>query len=172
MKTILQGPWFQKIVLFVWLASSGLVIFSQKNVDSIVNVTLYRYGLQFSNNWAQPYWTYERLLYASQFASIALTVVTLGFGFLKKDDGTKHASKREETCNKGVATQEETNGRTIVISCSSCKRVFSKPLVMLDFSGGKAKLINVCPYCNNVLGKAEEQNDIETIVDPGKKVVQ
>lgn len=172
LKTFLQGPLFQKIVLLVWLASSGLVMFSQKNVDSIVHVTLYSYGLQFSNNWAQPYWMYARLLYASQFVSIALTVVTLTSGLLKKDDGTKRTSKRKEICDEGVAAREETNGRTMVISCSSCKRVFSKPLVMLDFSGGKAKLINVCPYCNTVLGKAEKQNDTETIVDPGKEVVQ
>jgi uncharacterized Zn-finger protein len=172
LKTFLQGPLFQKIVLLVWLASSGLVMFSQKNVDSIVHGTLYSYGLQFSNNWAQPYWMYARLLYASQFVSIALTVVTLASGFLKKGDGTKPTSKREEICDKAVATQEETSGRTIVISCSSCKRVFSKPLVMLDFSGGKAKLINVCPYCNAVLGKAEEPEDTETIVDPEKEVVE
>jgi uncharacterized protein with PIN domain len=41
---------------------------------------------------------------------------------------------------------------------------------MLDFSGGKAKLVNVCPYCNTVLEKAEKQNDAETIVNPQKEV--
>jgi uncharacterized Zn-finger protein len=169
-KTFLQGPKFQKIVLLVWLVSAGLVIFSQKNVDSIVNVTLYNYHLQFSNNWAQPYWNYEHLLYASEFVSIALTVVALASGFLKKDTDDKHPPKRKETSKKSVVTREETKGRNIVVSCSNCKRVFSKPLVMLDFSGGKAKLVNVCPYCNTVLEKAEKQNDAETIVNPEKEI--
>jgi uncharacterized Zn-finger protein len=172
LKTFLQGHLFQRSVLLLWLVSSGLVMFSQKNVDSIVNVTLYSYGLQFSNNWAQPYWMYARLLYASQFVSIALSLVALASGFLNKGNGDKHTSKPKETREKSVGTREETDGRTIVVSCSSCKRVFSKPLVMLDFSGGKAKLVNVCPYCNTLIGKAEKRNDAETIVDPEKKVVQ
>ncbi|MGB8781316.1 MAG: hypothetical protein WCD81_11805 [Candidatus Bathyarchaeia archaeon] len=172
LKTFLQGPWFQRSVLLVWLVSSALVMFSQKTIDSIVNVTLYGYGLQFSNKWAIPYWTYARLLYATQFVCIALSAVALTSGFLKKDNSDKHVPKPEERIDKKAAAREETKGRTIVISCSSCKRVVSKPLVMLDFSGGKAKLVNVCPYCNTVLGKAEKQNDTETIVDPGKEVVQ
>jgi uncharacterized Zn-finger protein len=172
LKTFLQGPWFQRIVLLVWLVSSALVMFSQKSIDSIVNVTLYRYGLQFSNNWAIPYWTYARLLYATQFVSIALSAVALTSGFLKKDKSNKHVPKPEAKIEKKVAPRTETKESAIVTSCSCCKRVVSKPLVMLDFSGGKAKLVNVCPYCNTVLGKAEKQNDTETVVDPGEEVVQ
>jgi len=43
----------------------------------------------------------------------------------------------------------------MVVSCPGCKKVFSKPLVMLDFGGGKTRLVNVCPYCNRVLGSAD-----------------
>jgi len=32
--------------------------------------------------------------------------------------------------------------------------------------------VNVCPYCNTVLGNAEKKNETETIVDPEKEVVQ
>jgi uncharacterized Zn-finger protein len=147
-------------------------MFSQRNVDLIVNVALYHYGLVFSNDWAQPYWFYARMLYVTQFVSIALSLVALGSGFLKKEGGDKPASKLKGTVKKTVAAREETNGRDIVISCSSCKRVFSKPLVMLDFSSGKAKLVNVCPYCNTVVDKAQEQSDVETVVNPEKKVVR
>jgi len=172
LKGFLQGPWFQRIVLLVWLVSSALVMFSQKNIDSIVNVTLYRYGLQFSNDWAIPYWTYARLLYATQFVSIALSAVALTSGFLKKDNSDKHVPKPEEKIEKKVAPPVETKGNAAITSCSCCKRVVSKPLVTLDFSGGKAKLVNVCPYCNTVLGKAEKKNETEAIVDPEKEVVQ
>lgn len=182
-KTFLQGPLFQRLVLLVCLISSGLVIFSQKNVDAIVNGTMYHYGLQFSNNWAQPYWAYEHLLYASQFVSIALGTVALAFGFLKKENGDKHtpkhektnnelASKREQNIHEGISEQEKPTGSTTGISCPKCKRTLSKPLVMMDFAHGKPKLINVCPYCNNILGKAEEQNDTEIIVDPEKEIAR
>ena len=169
MKAFLQGPWFPRIVLLVWVVSSVLVMFSQKMIDAIVNGTLYQYKLQFSDNWAIPYWTYSRLLYATQFVCIALTAAALTSGFLKKDNNDKNVPKPEKKIDKKAPARIESDGRSIVISCSSCKRVFSKPLVMLDFSNGKAKLVNVCPYCNTVVGKAEKQNNIETIVDPEKK---
>jgi uncharacterized Zn-finger protein len=146
-------------------------MFSQQTIDRIVNKTLYNYGLQFSLAWAQPYWTYARMLYATQFVCIALSVVALISGFLNKGNGHKPIPKREGIRQKKATVQEETNGRTIVISCSSCKRVFSKPLVMLDFGGGKGKLVNVCPYCNAILENAEGQNDYGTTsVEPGEEV--
>jgi len=40
------------------------------------------------------------------------------------------------------------------VSCSGCKKVFIKPLVMLVLSSGKTRLVNVCPYCNRVLRTA------------------
>ncbi len=48
---------------------------------------------------------------------------------------------------------------TSTIGCPSCKKTFTQPLVMLDFEGGKSKLVNVCPYCNQVLGDNEEKID-------------
>ena len=121
LKSFLQGPWFQRIVLLVWLVSSALVMFSQQTIDTIVNKTLYGYGLQFSNKWAIPYWTYARLLYATQFVCIALSAVALGSGFLKKDSGDKPAPKPETKIDKKLAAKDETNGRNILISCPSCK---------------------------------------------------
>jgi uncharacterized Zn-finger protein len=41
--------------------------------------------------------------------------------------------------------------------CPSCKKSVGQPLVMLDFEGGKSKLVNVCPYCNQVLGDTEQK---------------
>lgn len=183
LKTFLQGPWFQRIVLFVWLVSSALVMFSQKTIDAIVNVTLYGYGLQFSDRWAIPYWTYAHMLYATQFVSIALTAVALASGFLRKENGDRRtpkreknndrpASKPEQNANVSVPGREKTTRCTTGISCPTCKKTLSRPLVMLDFSDGKATLVNVCPYCNAVLGKAEEQNESQTIADQGKEVVR
>lgn len=44
-------------------------------------------------------------------------------------------------------------------SCPNCKKTFTQPLVMLDFEGGKSKLVNVCPYCNQVLGDTEAKTE-------------
>jgi uncharacterized Zn-finger protein len=172
-KGFLRGSWFQRTVLLAWIVSSGLVFFSQKTIDGIVNGTLYNYGLQFSEIWHGPYWTFANMLYYSQYVCIGLSGVALGSGFLKKKEVQEEPPKFTEEVTRNAFAREEANGRGIVIACSSCKKNVSKPLVMLDFSEGKAKLVNVCPYCNAVLGSAEKessQNDEDVIVDPGKKV--
>jgi len=169
-KSFLRGSRFPRIVLLVWIACSVLVFFSQKSIDAIVNGTLYNYHLTFDEAWYQPYSTYTNVLYYSQYACMALSGVALATGFLKKDGVPKERPKIKEEPVKTAPVREETNGRNIVISCSTCKRYVSKPLVMLDFSEGKAKLVNVCPYCNAVLGSAQKQRDQDVIVDPGKEV--
>ena len=44
------------IIIFV-----AIIIFLLLNVDNIVHSSLYSYGLQFSYEWANPYWLYLRL---------------------------------------------------------------------------------------------------------------
>lgn len=164
LKTFLQGYWLQRIALLVWLVSSAVAMFSMKTIDAIVNGTLYNYGLQFSIVWAQPYWNYARLFYAFQFISIALGVVALLFSFLNKNNSPKQpeqkiekpAPKHEQKVNGSTVQQAKMNENGIFISCPKCNRTFGKPLTMLDFSDGKAKLVNVCPYCNAVLNRAVE----------------
>jgi len=44
---------------------------------------------------------------------------------------------------------------------------------MLDFSGGKTRLVNVCPYCNYVLGSTEEvEKEDVGVFDLEKKKVE
>jgi hypothetical protein len=47
----------------------------------------------------------------------------------------------------------------VVISCPSCSKFFSRPLIMFDFSSGKTRLVNICPYCNHKLGEVPEEKD-------------
>ena len=65
--------------------------------------------------------------------------------------------------NTEVAEPEENSENRVsnmLISCPKCKKVFQTPLVMLDFSGTKPGLMNVCPYCNQVLGNSEAERDV------------
>ena len=45
----------------------------------------------------------------------------------------------------------------VAIACPNCKRVFSRPLLVLDFSSGTSHLINVCPYCRRPVQDSNEQ---------------
>lgn len=67
--------------------------------------------------------------------------------------------------NSGGTLGNSEYGNGMIISCPKCKKVFSRPLVMLDFGGGKPKLVNVCPYCNQALGSTDEKQSIEYGVD-------
>lgn len=43
-------------------------------IDSLVNQTLYGYGLQFSGNWATPYWNTIRTVFALTWLVVATSI--------------------------------------------------------------------------------------------------
>jgi len=164
---------FIRVVLVLWIASSVFVVFLLSKIDGIVHGELYNFGLQFSFAWASPYWAIMRWIYVGLLVPSVLSGVALVFGFLNRDDRNKHIIKNVDTPISGKVQPLRENH--MVISCPNCKRVFGKPLVMLDFSsGGKAKLVNVCPYCNHGLGSADEgkESDVDVQVrDLNKRVI-
>jgi hypothetical protein len=62
------------------------------------------------------------------------------------------AVARQELRTQGVKAKAE---NTTGVTCPNCKKVFGRPLVMLNFEDGKNSLVNVCPYCSHVLGNAD-----------------
>lgn len=75
--------------------------------------------------------------------------------------------------SKPALKAQNAKGNSMLISCPMCKKTFGKPMVMLDFSSGKAKLVNTCPYCNKILGEtdeSEEKKEFETrVLSPDEK---
>jgi len=51
-----------------------------------------------------------------------------------------------------------------LMECNNCGKTFTKPLIMLDFSGDEAKLISMCPYCNAQLGNNQETEEVHCYV--------
>jgi len=152
-KDFLKNRWFGRSVIILWLISSLLVSVLLIKIDGIVHGTLYNYGLKFDYEWAQPYWVLLRFAFVSLALPMVLGGIFLLSSFLGTDDSETQFSDRSLT-----------NARAMLVSCSSCKKVFGKPLVLLDFSGGKGRLVNVCPYCNAVLGSAEEKDNSTDVV--------
>ena len=154
--------WFVKVILSLWLVSSIFILLLLSRIDSIVNVTLYQYGLQPSVNWLNPYWISLRLIYIFLAVPIAFSAVVLVSGFGKPNDSAKRINKRiNDKPNNHQAHIEREN--SMLIRCIKCGKVFNKPLAMLDFSNGKPRLANVCPYCNHVLGSTDEKGSNERI---------
>jgi uncharacterized Zn-finger protein len=158
---------FDQIVVVVWLISAVVIIFLLNNIDSIVHVDLYNYGLQMSTDWANPYWTYLRLSYVLLGVPMALSGIALASSFLnvKKVTDRRNVAPqrlrpqaqvaREQPQQMELKRTEAINSNSEIV-CPQCGKVFGKALVMLDFHGGKNQLVSVCPYCSHVLGQAND----------------
>ena len=160
---------FIRLVLVLWFISSFLIIFLLGQLDWIVHNELYNFGLQFNQAWAQPYWIILRVIHIWLIAPSILCAIALGLDLWKKANGNKRVSK----VKLGGGKVQPVKVNSMLISCPSCKKTFSKPLIMLDFSSKNARLINVCPYCNAKLGDAneEDEKDLETgVLSPDEKV--
>jgi DNA-directed RNA polymerase subunit RPC12/RpoP len=154
--------WFVKVILSLWLISSIFVLLLLSRIDSIVNVTLYTYGLHSSVNWLDPYWISLRLIYIFLAVPIAFSAVVLIAGFAKASDGANKVYRR---VNSKLSTNQAQDARenSMLIRCTRCGKVFNKPLTMLDFTNGKPRLANVCPYCNHILGSTDDKGSKERI---------
>lgn len=169
LKELLGNGWFVRVVLVLWLISAAFIVFLLGQIDWIVHNELYGFGLQFSPEWAAGYWGFLRAIYLFLAVPIVLSVVCLGlevWGSVKGRRGGHGVIEHKPVASakplkKNVKEVEAQNH--MLVSCPKCRRVFSKPLVMLDFSGGKTRLVNVCPYCNHVLsreGGEAEKDDV------------
>jgi uncharacterized Zn-finger protein len=168
LKDLLEASWFTKVVLVLWIVSGVFVLFLLGRIDYIIHNDLYGFGLQFSFVWADPYWAVLRLIYVCVAVPSVLSAVALGLDFKGKIHGVKRASGGAGKPAGGKVQSLKSNH--MLISCPSCRRTFGKPLVMLDFNNGKAKLVSVCPYCNSRLGD-ERKKDIEVgFLGPDERV--
>lgn len=186
MKRLVSSQWLDRIILMTSIGSCGAVAFLLNKIDSILNVQLYSFGLQFDTSWADPYWATAHLIYVLLGMSIVLSLVAIGLGFARDKQFARTQGTGKNVCLappqkvandprlkddmqkalvKELKVNEESrlkeNGGGLLVSCPNCKKVFSRPLVMLDFTGGKTRLVNVCPYCNLTLGEVENDGNAD-----------
>jgi hypothetical protein len=169
----LGGRWFTRIAIITWLISSVSIFVLLKDIELIVHGQLYNYGLVFNAAWADPYRFYTWMIYLCLGLPMALSGIALIFSFSKESKIPEKkvmveqrvavpqpvprvASQPQQQPVRRVPQMAE-NGSGGGISCPHCHKVFSRALVMLDFRGGKHKLVSVCPYCNYVLGNTSEE---------------
>jgi hypothetical protein len=142
-------------------------------VDEIVNVRLYNYGLQFDYEWATPYWTFLRMALfllvgialINGISTITQIIELRGMPrhkriiqrqrerpkptkvpeYKPKPEPQPTEIRRIDSSEDGVEVM------ALPIVCNKCGKLFTQPLCMFDFKSGKPRLVNVCPYCNAVL---------------------
>jgi len=192
LKRMLSGKGFTRLVMISWIicAVSILVVF--KNMELIVHGQLYYYGLVFSSDWAVPYRIFTWLLFLCLGLPMALSGVALVSSYFKVEEVPKRENATPQRIGppRGVVKVEAPqivkevpvrveNSNSVSngsgISCPNCQRVFGRALVMLDFRGGKNRMVSVCPYCNTILGYTGEErvaNESFQVATPDKKIIQ
>jgi len=142
------------------LTATVLIAYSLNLLDYIVNVTLYNYELQFSYGWATPYWTILRTIMALEGLTAVLTLGSAIYVYRKYI----HAKPRM----KKAATEQSLRGVSELVKCIHCGKVFSQPLRMLDFHTDRPRIINICPFCNEVIQPVLHREESELL----RKAVQ
>jgi uncharacterized Zn-finger protein len=180
---LFNNPRFNRVViavLLVWIASAAVGIYVLTRFDTLVHSQLYNFGLQFDHAWADTYYFYMQLMYIALTVPIALSVLSIAGGFKRQTNKTREPAAKSEARlaqpRLQPAVRQEVKASVKDKSgtcCPSCKKVFSRPLVMLNFEAGKNRLVNVCPYCSYVLGSAESEQTHKSdfqIADADKKL--
>jgi uncharacterized Zn-finger protein len=169
-------------ILLVWIASAALGIYLLTRFDALIHSQLYNFGLQFDHAWADTYYFYTQLMYIALCVPIALSVFSIAAGFKRQTHKTpepapklkpKLTQPQPQPAVHQEAEAKVKDRNDTGISCPNCKKVFIRPLVMLNFENGKNRLVNVCPYCSHVLGTAENKQNPNSdfqVADTDKKL--
>lgn len=62
-------------VVVLMVASTLFLMVCLLQIDRVVNNDLYRYGLQFSHQWATPYWTMTRIAFTLGWFNILAAII-------------------------------------------------------------------------------------------------
>jgi hypothetical protein len=114
-------------------------------IDSVVHNQLYQFGLKFSYEWANPYWTVLRISLAllGVIAVISSLNITRFLWSRLRRSGVIEEVEEEEMISQDVGI-----GMPSLFECPSCGRSITHPIRMLDFHSQRPKMINICPFCN------------------------
>jgi len=163
----------QLLLIIPVLVTSVCLAYFLFMLDNIVHGTLYNYGLVFSLEWANPYWATMRIVQVLLCLNAAFSIA--GFLYLyrayvhvepkmprivetrvqthtaiqKKPSQLFHKQKPRSEPRLEVSSENDVgNGLT---RCNHCGKTFSQPLRMLDFHEERPKMIDVCPFCSEVI---------------------
>jgi len=135
-------------------------------LDWIVHNQLYSYGLQFSYDWADPYWTTLRLVFlllGFVVTSIVGMIYVYGRERIKTEIREKFIKEKlpnlvtADKAEKADKMENVDKAENVSLSdqslykCGSCGRSFRQPLKMLDLSSAEIKTVELCPFCNEAL---------------------
>ncbi len=121
--------------LFVLIAAVSLV-YLWVTIDNIVNQVLYEFGLQFSYDWANPYWMFLRVSMVLLGLIIVAALMNITYFFWKKLKEPVLVTRMVKRVEKENEDLQGPPGASLY-QCTSCGRSVAQPLK-----------IDICPFCN------------------------
>ncbi|MFX0107411.1 MAG: hypothetical protein ACFE7R_03940, partial [Candidatus Hodarchaeota archaeon] len=112
---------YMLLISLVALAAMVVLVINLLKLDTLVNLDLYNYGLQFSYDWATSYWMYLRLCLAIVGVMLVVNCVFLAYLFLQRHTAAVHTlrptinSEKRSWMQKGRRTIPETWKTRILI---------------------------------------------------------
>jgi len=166
----------KKLLLFtvLVLVAAASAAYGLTLLDKIVHGTLYNFGLQFSYDWANPYWTMLRVVLALIGLAAVFNVVNSVYVYRKyihaKPQVTLSKSEKKVISPSVREPEPPSESQRVggLVKCTHCNRVFAQPLRMLDFHSDRPRIISICPFCNEVIPPILRHEEVER----GKKAVQ
>jgi hypothetical protein len=91
------SPMVSNILLIIVIACSAAVMYTINQIDQIINVNLYDYGLTGDAGWSVPYQNFKWIAYGSLTGTIIVCAAVMALGFLKiKQEQETNAAPKEK----------------------------------------------------------------------------
>jgi len=163
----MKGLLLFTVLILAMIVSIG---YSLTLLDTIVHGTLYNYKLEFSYSWAVPYWNILRMIQAFLGLTTAFTLMSMFYVYRRYIHAKPKTQITAAVSEKSiVAPSPVVEPQPLSVSgmfkCPHCGKVFAQPLRMLDFHSDRPRIVNICPFCNEVIPPLPRQE-----LESGKKV--
>ena len=90
------SPMVSNILLIIVIACSIAVMYTISQIDQIINVKLYDYGLTGDAGWSVPYQNFKWISYGALTGTIIVCAAVMALGFLKmKQEQETNAAPKE-----------------------------------------------------------------------------
>lgn len=99
------SQWLNRLILLAIIATSALTMIFVNQIDRIINIQLYKYGLQFNTLWANQYWTYATIIYTILSLIIVLSALSLILG-LKVSRKEKAVNQKQTQPKQTISIQQ------------------------------------------------------------------
>jgi len=156
----------KKSLLFLLLVpivvSAGLAVYFLSSLDSLVHGTLYNYGLQFSYDWAGPYWSTFKMVQLLIGSTAVLSVFNFVLSFFVFNRTQAHVKAKKTGVVETIVKTETTVKAEPKTESTLERKALPQPVVKETKQEPKSETVSTeenvgvlfrCNHCNRVFSQ-------------------